>query len=215
MQPVDASSGARSTTAARATVPPNKASSNNTVVEQIPIVEPTPHYPLSANVSEIMAHITELIKEQQATIQEAATEKNIEQNRTETQELFAVGNADVTDSGSLSSKQINSVEQAATDDSRTLDDNANKQIGLNDKHQSLDNKDGLSQINEDLKDHYPLNTLFKDSELTGHEKSSASHAEPQRFSENHTVQSVEEQKQAVIEPTVSPPDKLVAVTKKI
>ena len=215
MQPVDASSGARSITAARATVPQNKASSNNTVVEQIPIVEPTPHYPLSANVSEIMAHITELIKEQQATIQEAATEKNIEQNRTETQELFAVGNTDVTDSGSLSSKQINSVEQAATDDSRTLDDNANKQIGLNDKHQSLDNKDGLSQINEDLEDQYPLNTLFKDSELTGHEKSSASHAEPQRFSENHTVQSVEEQKQAVIEPTVSPPDKLVAVTKKI
>lgn len=215
MQPVDASSGAGSITAARATVPQNKASSNNTVVEQIPIVEPTPHYPLSANVSEIMSHITELIKEQQAAIQEAATEKNIEQNRTETQELFAVGNTDVTDSGSVPSKQINSVEQATTDDSRTLDDNANKQIGHNDKHQSLNNKNGLSQINEDLEDHYPLNTIFKDSELTEHEKSSASHDEPQRFSENQTVQSVEEQKEAVIEPTVSPPDKLVAVTKKI
>lgn len=213
MQPVDASSGARSITAARATVPPNKASSNNTVVEQIPIVEPTPHYPLSANVSEIMAHITELIKEQQAAIQEAATEKNLEQKRTEMQELFAVGNTDVTESGSLPSKQINSVEQATNVDLAASDNN--KQIGLNDKHQSLDNKDGLSQINEDLEDQYPLNTLFKDSELTGHEKSSASHAEPQRFSENQTVQSVEEQKQAVIEPTVSPPDKLVAVTKKI
>lgn len=213
MQPVDASSGARSITAARATVPPNKASSNNTVVEQIPIVEPTPHYPLSANVSEIMAHITELIKEQQAAIQEAATEKNLEQKRTEMQELFAVGNTDVTESGSLPSKQINSVEQVTNADLAASDDN--KQIGRNDKHQSLDNKDGLSQINEDLKDHYPLNTLFKDSELTGHEKSSASHAEPQRFSENQTVQSVEEQKQAVIEPTVFPPDKLVAVTKKI
>ena len=175
MQPVDASSGARSITAARATVPQNKASSNNTVVEQIPIVEPTPHYPLSANVSEIMAHITELIKEQQATIQEAATEKNIEQNRTETQELFAVGNTDVTESGSVPSKQINSVEQATNDELRTSDDNDNKPIGLNDKHQSLDNKDGLSQINEDLEDHYPLNTIFKDSELTEHEKSSASH----------------------------------------
>lgn len=215
MQPVDASSGAGSITAARATVPPNKASSNNTVVEQIPIVEPTPHYPLSANVSEIMAHITELIKEQQAAIQEAATEKNIEQKRTETQELFAVGNRDVTESSSLSSKQINSVDQASNDDFATSDDNANKQIGLNDEHQSLDNKDGLSQINEDLEDHYPLKTIFKDSEIAGHEKSSASHDEPQRFSENQTVQSVEEQKQAVIEPTVSPPDKTVAVTKKI
>lgn len=213
MQPVDASSGAGSITAARATVPQNKASSNNAVVEQIPIVEPIPHYPLSANVSEIMAHITELIKEQQAAIQEAATEKNLEQKRTEMQELFAVGNTDVTESGSLPSKQINSVEQATNVDLAASDNN--KQIGLNDKHQSLDNKDGLSQINEDLEDHYPLNTLFKDSELTGHEKSSASHAEPQRFSENHTVQSVKEQKQAVIEPTVSPPDKLVAVTKKI
>lgn len=213
MQPVDASSGARSITAARATVPPNKASSNNTVVEQIPIVEPTLHYPLSANVSEIMAHITELIKEQQAAIQEAATEKNLEQKRTEMQELFAVGNTDVTESGSLPSKQINSVEQANNVDLAASDDN--KQIGLNDKHQGSDNKDGLSQINEDLEDHYPLNTLFKNSELTGHEKSSASHAEPQRFSENQTAQSVEEQKQAVIEPTISPSDKLVAVTKKI
>jgi len=215
MQPVDASSGARSITAARATVPQNKASSNNTVVEQIPIVEPTPHYPLSANVSEIMAHITELIKEQQAAIQEAATEKNIEQKRTETQELFAVGNTEVTDSGSLPSKQINSVEQATNVEPRTSEDNANKQIGLNDKHQGSDNKDGLSQINEDLKNHHPLNTIFKDSEIAEHEKSSASHDEPQRFSENQTVQSVEEQKQAVIEPTISPPDKLVAVTKKI
>lgn len=213
MQPVDASSGARSITAARATVPPNKASSNNTVVEQIPIVEPTPHYPLSANVSEIMAHITELIKEQQAAIQEVATEKNLEQKRTEMQELFAVGNTDVTESGSLPSKKINSVEQANNVDLAASDDN--KQIGLNDKHQGSDNKDGLSQINEDLEDHYPLNTLFKNSELTGHEKSSASHAEPQRFSENQTAQSVEEQKQAVIEPTISPSDKLVAVTKKI
>ena len=213
MQPVDASSGARSITAARATVPPNKASSNNTVVEQIPIVEPTPHYPLSANVSEIMAHITELIKEQQVAIQEAATEKNLEQKRTEMQELFAVGNTDITESGSLPSKQINSVEQANNVDLAASDDN--KQIGLNDKHQGSDNKDGLSQINEDLEDHYPLNTLFKNSELTGHEKSSASHDELQRFSENQTAQSVEEQKQAVTEPIVSPPDKLVAVTKKI
>ncbi len=215
MQPVDASSGARSITAARATVPQNKVSSNNTVVEQIPIIEPTPHYPLSANVSEIMARITELIKEQQAAIQEVATEKNLEQKRSETQELFAVGNTDITDSGSLSSKQINSVEQATNVEPRTSEDNDNKQIGLNDKHQGSDNKDGLSQINEDLEDHYPLNTLFKNSELTGHEKSSASHAEPQRFSENQTAQSVEEQKQAVIEPTISPSDKLVAVTKKI
>lgn len=215
MQPVDASSGARSITAAHATVPQNKASSNNTVVEQIPVVEPTPHYPLSANVSEIMAHITELIKEQQATIQEAATEKNIEQNRTETQELFAVGNTDITESSSVPPKQINSVEQATNDEQRTSDDNDNKPIGLNDKHQNLDNKDGLSQINEDLEDQYPLTALFKDSEIAGHEKSPASHAEPQRFSENQTVQSVDEEKQTVIEPTVSPPDKLVAVTKKI
>ena len=215
MQPVDASSGARSITAARATVPQNKASSNNTVVEQIPIVEPTPHYPLSANVSEIMAHITELIKEQQAAIQEAATEKNIEQKCSETQELFVEGNADIIESRSLPSKQINTVEQATNGDLAASDDNAYKQIAPNDKHQSLDNKDRLSQINEDLEDQYPLNTLFKDSELTGHEKSSALQAEPQRFSENQTVQSVDEQKQAVVEPTVSSPDKMVIVTKKI
>lgn len=192
MQPVDASSGARSITAARATVPQNKVSSNNTVVEQIPIIEPTPHYPLSANVSEIMARITELIKEQQEAIQEAATEKNIEQKRSETRELFVEDNTDVTDSGSLSSKQINSVDQATNDDFATSDDNANKQIGVNDEPQSLNNKDDLSQINEDLEDQYPLNTLFKNSELTGHEKSSALQAEPQQFFENQTVQSVEE-----------------------
>ena len=186
MQPVDASSGARSITAARATVPQNKASSNNTVVEQIPIVEPTPHYPLSANVSEIMARITELIKEQQAAIQEAATEKNIEQKRSETQELFAVGNADITESSSLPSKQINTVEQATNGDLSASDDNAYKQIAPNDQHQSLDNNNDLSQINEDLEDHCLLNTLFKDSKLTGHEKSSASHDEPQWFSENQT-----------------------------
>lgn len=215
MQPVDASSGARSITAARATVPQNKVSSNNTVVEQIPIIEPTPHYPLSANVSEIMARITELIKEQQEAIQEAATEKNIEQKRSETRELFVEGNTDVTDSGSLSSKQINSVDQATNDDFATSDDNANKQIGVNDEPQSLNNKDDLSQINEDLEDHYPLDPIFKGSEIAGHEKSSASHTEPQRFSENQTVQSVDEQKQAVVEPTVSSPDKMVIVTKKI
>lgn len=192
MQPVDASSGAGSITAARATVPQNKVSSNNTVVEQIPIIEPTPHYPLSANVSEIMARITELIKEQQEAIQEAATEKNIEQKRSETRELFVEDNTDVTDSGSLSSKQINSVDQATNDDFATSDDNANKQIGVNDEPQSLNNKDDLSQINEDLEDQYPLNTLFKNSELTGHEKSSALQAEPQQFFENQTVQSVEE-----------------------
>lgn len=192
MQPVDASSGARSITAARATVPQNKVSSNNTVVEQIPIIEPTPHYPLSANVSEIMARITELIKEQQEAIQEAATEKNIEQKRSETRELFVEGNTDVTDSGSLSSKQINSVDQATNDDFATSDDNANKQIGVNDEPQSLNNKDDLSQINEDLEDHYPLDPIFKNSELTGHEKSSALQAEPQRFFENQTAQSVEE-----------------------
>lgn len=186
MQPVDASSGARSITVARATEPQNKASSNNTVVEQIPIVEPTPHYPLSANVSEIMARITELIKEQQAAIQEAATEKNIEQKRSETQELFAVGNADITESSSLPSKQINTVEQATNGDLSASDDNAYKQIAPNDQHQSLDNNNDLSQINEDLEDHCLLNTLFKDSKLTGHEKSSASHTEPQWFSENQT-----------------------------
>ena len=186
MQPVDASSGARSITAARATVPQNKVSSNNTVVEQIPIIEPTPHYPLSANVSEIMARITELIKEQQAAIQEAATEKNIEQKRSETQELFAVGNADITESSSLPSKQINTVEQATNGDLSASDDNAYKQIAPNDQHQSLDNNNDLSQINEDLEDHCLLNTLFKDSKLTGHEKSSASHTEPQWFSENQT-----------------------------
>lgn len=160
-----------------------------------------------------MAHITELIKEQQAAIQEAATEKNIEQKRTETQELFAVGKANITENRSLPSKQINSVEQATNDDLAVSDDN--KQIGLNDKPQSLDNKDGLSQINEDLEDHYPPNTIFNDSEIAGHEKGFELQAESQRFSENQTVQTVEEQKQAVVEPTVSLADKTVAVAKKI
>lgn len=88
MQPVDATSGARSLTTVRVAVPSTQTARTDSVVEQIPIVEPRPHYPISASVAEIMAHITELIKEQQTASQEALHQKNLDEARAEMEKLF-------------------------------------------------------------------------------------------------------------------------------
>ncbi|CAM1629916.1 unnamed protein product [Bartonella choladocola] len=88
MQPVDATSGTRSLTTVQVAVPSTKTARTDSVVEQIPMVEPRPHYPISASVAEIMAHITELIKEQQTASQEALHQKNLEEARAEMEKLF-------------------------------------------------------------------------------------------------------------------------------
>ena len=88
MQPVDATSGTRSLTTVQVAVPSTKTARTDSVVEQIPIVEPRPHYPISASVAEIMAHITELIKEQQTASQEALHQKNLDEARAEMEKLF-------------------------------------------------------------------------------------------------------------------------------
>lgn len=88
MQPVDVTSGARSLTTVRVAVPSSQMARTVSVVEQIPIVEPRPHYPVSASVAEIMAHITELIEEQQTASQEAFHQKNLDDARAEMERLF-------------------------------------------------------------------------------------------------------------------------------
>jgi len=88
MQPVDATSGTRSLTTVQVAVPSTQTARTDSVVEQIPIVEPRPHYPISASVAEIMAHITELIKEQQTASQEALHQKNLDEARAEMEKLF-------------------------------------------------------------------------------------------------------------------------------
>ncbi|MHC5307650.1 hypothetical protein [Bartonella sp. LJL80] len=88
MQPVDATSSLRSISTARVMEPADSAVQTDKIVETIPIVEPRPHYPLSSNVSEMMAHITELIEEQQTASKEAMHEKNLENARAEMARLF-------------------------------------------------------------------------------------------------------------------------------
>lgn len=88
MQPVDATSSLRTVSATREMATADRAVETNKIVERIPIVEPRPHYPLSSNVSEMMAHITELIEEQQTASKEAMHEKNLENIRAEMARLF-------------------------------------------------------------------------------------------------------------------------------
>lgn len=101
MQPVNALSGVRSSPLTRVTVSSTEVDQTDAIVKKIPVVEPMPHYPLSATVSEIMAHITELIKEQQAASQEAMHQKNLDAARAEMERIFdaAIGKSDDTDNG--------------------------------------------------------------------------------------------------------------------
>lgn len=129
MQPVDATSGARSLTTVRVAAPSSQTARTDSVVEQIPIVEPRPHYPLSASVSEIMAHITELIKEQQTASQEALHQKNLDEARAEMERLFEAvrGQSDDT----VNSKKANDGGVVRVDASQVseIDDQALKVPG--------------------------------------------------------------------------------------
>lgn len=99
MQPVDATSNTYSVTGMRVTLTVNQKPCNNLVIERIPVIEPVPHYPLSATVSEMMAHINELIKEQQIASQKALHEKNVENARDEMARLFEAVNGNVKEKG--------------------------------------------------------------------------------------------------------------------
>lgn len=136
MQPVDALSGSRSLPLARVTVSSTEVTQTDAIVEKIPIVEPMPHYPLSATVSEIMAHITELIKEQQAASQEAMHQKNLEDARAEMERIFeaAVGKSD---DNNLGVNETDAVDVFAVD-ARDGVDNKGLQISENsDKKSTL------------------------------------------------------------------------------
>ena len=109
MQPVDATSGTRSLTTVQVAVPSTQTARTDSVVEQIPIVEPRPHYPISASVAEIMAHITELIKEQQTASQEALHQKNLDEARAEMEKLFEA----------VQGQSGNGLDGKKTDDSTT------------------------------------------------------------------------------------------------
>lgn len=100
MQPVDATSNTYSVTGMRVTLTVNQKPCSNLVIERIPVIEPVPHYPLSATVSEMMAHINELIKEQQIASQKAVHEKNVENARDEMARLFEAVNGNVKEKDS-------------------------------------------------------------------------------------------------------------------
>lgn len=140
MQPVDATSGARSLTTVRAAVPSTQTARTDSVVEQIPIVEPRPHYPVSASVAEIMAHITELIKEQQTASQEALHQKNLDEARAEMERLFEAvrGQSDNTINGKKADD--GGVVRADVGQITEIDDQALKVPGTDDNTvTSLDN----------------------------------------------------------------------------
>ncbi|MBI0163338.1 hypothetical protein H3V17_06730 [Bartonella sp. M0283] len=149
MQPVDATSGARSLTTVRVATPSNQTARTDSVVEQIPIVEPRPHYPISASVAEIMAHITELIKEQQTASEEAFHQKNLDEARAEMEKLFEAvqGRSDNTVDGKTDNNngldqhdKVNGIGNNAL----KVSDNINDKITLSDNAFDVENADGAN-----------------------------------------------------------------------
>lgn len=149
MQPVDATSGARSLTTVRVAAPSNQTARTDSVVEQIPIVEPRPHYPISASVAEIMAHITELIKEQQTASEEAFHQKNLDEARAEMEKLFEAvqGRADNTVDGKTENNngldqhdKVNGIGNNAL----KVSDNINDKITSSDNAFDVENADGAN-----------------------------------------------------------------------
>ncbi|ENN91097.1 hypothetical protein [Bartonella schoenbuchensis] len=68
MKPETIASAMHSITLASTTIETMETSKNGVepiqkMVKPIPIIEPMPHYPLSANISDMMAHINELISQ--------------------------------------------------------------------------------------------------------------------------------------------------------
>lgn len=149
MQPVDATSGARSLTTVRVATPSNQTARTDSVVEQIPIVEPRPHYPISASVAEIMAHITELIKEQQTASEEAFHQKNLDEARAEMEKLFEAvqGRSDNTVDGKTDNNngldqhdKVNGIGNNAL----KVSDNINDKITSSDNAFDVENADGAN-----------------------------------------------------------------------
>ena len=149
MQPVDATSGARSLTTVRVATPSNQTARTDSVVEQIPIVEPRPHYPISASVAEIMAHITELIKEQQTASEEAFHQKNLDEARAEMEKLFEAvqGRSDNTVDGKTDNNngldqhdKVNGIGNNAL----KVSDNINDKTTLSDNAFDVENADGAN-----------------------------------------------------------------------
>ena len=149
MQPVDATSGARSLTTVRVATPSNQTARTDSVVEQIPIVEPRPHYPISASVAEIMAHITELIKEQQTASEEAFHQKNLDEARAEMEKLFEAvqGRSDNTVDGKTENNngldqhdKVNGIGNNAL----KVSDNINDKITSSDNAFDVENADGAN-----------------------------------------------------------------------
>jgi len=154
MQPVDATSGARSLTTVRVATPSNQTARTDSVVEQIPIVEPRPHYPISASVAEIMAHITELIKEQQTASEEAFHQKNLDEARAEMEKLFEAvqGRSDNTVDGKADNNNgLDLHEKVNGIDNETLkvSDNITDKITLSDSSSDAENADGVNGRSSD------------------------------------------------------------------
>lgn len=97
MLPVDAVSGNRSLATARVAMSSTETAHSNTVFKKIPVVQPLPHYPISATVSEITAHISELIKEQRASSQEASHQKSSDEMSSKTVNNFDAGSTKSVD----------------------------------------------------------------------------------------------------------------------
>ena len=149
MQPVDATSGARSLTTVRVATPSNQTARTDSVVEQIPIVEPRPHYPISASVAEIMAHITELIKEQQTASEEAFHQKNLDEARAEMEKLFEAvqGRSDNNVDGKADNNNgLDPHEKVNGINNETLKvfDNINDKITSSDNAFDVENADGAN-----------------------------------------------------------------------
>ncbi|CAM1638158.1 hypothetical protein [Bartonella apihabitans] len=148
MQPVDATSGARSLTTVRVATPSNQTARTDSVVEQIPIVEPRPHYPISASVAEIMAHITELIKEQQTASEEAFHQKNLDEARAEMEKLFEAvqGRSDNNVDGKADNNNgLDPHEKVNGINNETLkvSDNITDKSTLSDSSSDAENADGV------------------------------------------------------------------------
>ena len=154
MQPVDATSGARSLTTVRVATPSNQTARTDSVVEQIPIVEPRPHYPISASVAEIMAHITELIKEQQTASEEAFHQKNLDEARAEMEKLFEAvqGRSDNTVDGKADNNNgLDPHEKVNGINNETLkvSDNITDKSTLSDSSSDAENADGVDGRSSD------------------------------------------------------------------
>lgn len=167
MQPVNALSGVRSSSLTRVTVSSTEVDQTDAIVKKIPIVEPMPHYPLSATVSEIMAHITELIKEQQAASQEAMHQKNLDAARAEMERILdaAIDKSDDTDNGRktevtdvLAVDASDGVDETGIridgkndDKSTTFNQSANIEKGQQITAQKTHEKDAIDKSVDDIK----------------------------------------------------------------